>query len=104
MKDWIIIALVILLSAPAIAFSQDQPLTGEQVYQKVCVACHGSGVAGAPKVGDKEAWAPHITEGMDHLYHSALNGDGPMPPKGGDSSLSDAEVKAAVDYMVEKSK
>ena len=64
------------------------------------MACHATGVAGAPKAGDKAAWASHLSHGMDQLYTHAIKGFKAMPPKGGNVSLSDAEVKAAVDYMV----
>ncbi len=81
---------------------------GQQVFQTTCVACHGAGIAGAPKLGDKSQWAKHIAKGRDTLYASAVNGvqgsAGAMPPKGGNPALSDAEVKAAVDYMVARSK
>ncbi|HSO08207.1 MAG TPA: c-type cytochrome [Pelomicrobium sp.] len=77
---------------------------GEAVYNKACVACHATGAAGAPKQGDKAAWAPRIAQGKDALYTAAIKGKGVMPPKGGATSLSDAEVKAAVDFMVAKSK
>jgi cytochrome c5 len=81
---------------------------GEQVYGKVCVACHGTGIAGAPKVGDKETWKPHISKGMHTLVNHAIKGftggKGVMPPKGGAPSLSDAEVEAAVRYMVMQSR
>ncbi len=103
MKLSIVLVAVASLLLPVAAFSQD-PMTGEKVYQKSCAACHGSGIAGAPKLGDKAAWAPRIGEGMDVMYKSALQGDGAMPAKGGNSALSDAEVKAAVDYMISKSK
>jgi len=73
---------------------------GKQTYDTVCMACHGTGVAGAPKFGDKAAWAPRIKQGKDALHASALKGKGAMPPKGGNASLSDDAVKAAVDYMV----
>jgi cytochrome c5 len=72
---------------------------GEKVYQSSCVACHASGVAGAPKAGDKAAWAPRLQAGMNALYANALKGKGAMPPKGGNAALADAEVKAAVDYL-----
>ena len=78
--------------------------TLKDVYDKVCTACHSAGVAGAPKFGDKAAWAPRIKEGKDHLYASVLKGKGAMPPKGGNPALSDADVKAAVDYMVSAAK
>lgn len=81
---------------------------GKAVYDSACVACHGTGVAGAPKLGDKAAWAPRIAQGMETLYTHSLKGfqgkTGVMPPKGGFANLSDAEVKAAVDYMVSKAK
>lgn len=73
---------------------------GKDVYDKACMACHGTGVAGAPKAGDKAAWAPRINAGMKMLYTTALKGKGAMPPKGGNVALPDADVKAAVDYMV----
>ena len=81
---------------------------GQQVYQASCVACHGAGIAGAPKVADKGQWAARIAKGPEALYASAVNGvqgsAGVMPAKGGNPALSDAEVKAAVDYMVGQSK
>ena len=81
---------------------------GQQVYQTTCVACHDAGIAGAPKLGDKSQWAKHVAKGLETLYASAVNGvqsaTGAMPPKGGNPALSNAEVKAAVDYMVARSK
>ena len=77
---------------------------GKKIYESTCVACHGAGVAGAPKFGDKAAWAPRIQQGMPTLYATALKGKGVMPPKGGNTSLSDDAVKAAVDYMVAAAK
>ena len=79
---------------------------GQQVYQATCVVCHGAGVAGAPKLGDRGQWAKHIAKGLDTLYASAVNGlqGSAMPAKGGNPALSDAEVKAAVDYMLAQSK
>ena len=73
---------------------------GKKVFDTTCTACHTPGVAGAPKFGDKKGWAPHLAHGVDTLYATAIKGKGAMPPKGGNASLSDAEVKAAVDYMV----
>jgi len=81
---------------------------GKQVYQAGCVACHDPGIAGAPKLGDKGQWAKRIAKGIDTLYASAVNGvtgsAGAMPAKGGNPALSNAEVKAAVDYIVAQSK
>jgi len=80
---------------------------GKTVYDKSCAACHAGGLAGAPPIGNPDAWAPRIEQGMDTLYTHAIEGfqgdTGMMPARGGDSSLSDEEVKAAVDYMVAES-
>ena len=73
---------------------------GKKVYDTTCMACHTPGVAGAPKFGDKAQWATPLKLGVDTLYASALKGKGAMPPKGGNGSLTDADVRAAVDYMV----
>jgi cytochrome c5 len=73
---------------------------GESVYGMACLACHTTGAAGAPKLGDKAAWGPRIAQGMDVLHASAINGKGAMPPKGGRVDLSDADIQAAVVYMV----
>ena len=81
----------------------NQTKSGEQVYNAVCLACHSSGAAGAPITGNKNQWSERIAEGIDHLYEQAINGIGVMPAKGGNPSLTDDEVKAAVDYMIEKS-
>jgi cytochrome c5 len=77
---------------------------GKKVYDATCTACHASGIAGAPKFGDKAAWAPHLQGGVPHLYETALKGKGAMPPKGGNANLTEAELKAAVDYMVAAAK
>jgi len=81
---------------------------GQQVYQATCVVCHGAGIAGAPKLDDKGQWATRIAKGVDTLYASAVNGvqgsAGVIPARGGNPALSDAEVRAAVDYMVARSK
>jgi len=76
---------------------------GEALYKQVCVACHAAGVAGSPKFGDKAAWAPRIKTGLDALTASALKGKGAMPPKGG-SAASEADVRSAVEYMVNAAK
>ena len=78
--------------------------TNKGAYDKICAVCHSAGIAGAPKTGDKAAWAPRIAAGQAALYNSALKGKNAMPPKGGMLDLPDAEVKAAVDYMVNASK
>ena len=77
---------------------------GKKIFEASCAACHGTGVAGAPKFGDKSAWAPRIAQGINVLYTHAIGGfqgkAGVMPPKGGNTALPDPDVKAAVDYMV----
>jgi cytochrome c5 len=80
------------------------PVDGKAVYDKVCVACHQVSVAGSPRLGDQAAWAPRIKTGMDSLMQSVTKGKGAMPPRGGNPSLSDAEVRAAVEFMVGQSK
>ena len=76
---------------------------GQQVYKNSCQSCHAAGVAGAPKLGDKAAWAPRIATGMDALVASSINGKGIMPPKGACASCSDDDLKASVEYMVSES-
>ncbi len=81
---------------------------GKATYDTACAACHGQGVAGAPKVGDAAAWTERVAQGMDVMVDHAINGyqgkAGFMPAKGGFANLSDDEVKEAVEYMVENSK
>jgi cytochrome c5 len=83
------------------------PADGEAVYNSACAACHAAGVAGAPKLGDPEVWSGRITQGMDVLLDHAINGyqgeKGVMPAKGGNAALSDEEVTAAVEHMVNAS-
>ena len=97
-------APVVANAQPAAAAAPAKPMSGQQVYQQVCTVCHGAGLAGAPKTGDKAAWKPRIAAGIATLYTHALSGIRAMPPKGGNPSLSDAEVKAAVDYLVAQAK
>lgn len=89
-------------AAEPVAVAEDLP--GETVYSQACVACHGAGIAGAPKLGDKAAWASRIAQGADTLHTHALQGfqgkAGYMPPKGGRTDLSDQSVINAVDYIV----
>lgn len=83
-------------------------LAGEEVYNMACIACHGAGVAGAPKFSDAAAWAPRIAKGAETLHEHALKGfqgqAGFMPPKGGRVDLSDQSIVNAVDFMVSKAK
>lgn len=90
-------------AAPAVAIASNSA-KGKEVYDAACLACHMSGAAGAPKVGDKADWSGRLAQGMDALYSGAINGKGAMPPKGGRLDIADADIKAAVDYMVEQSK
>jgi len=87
-------------AAPAAGAAVD----GKAIFQSTCFACHGTGAAGAPKAGDKAAWAPHLAKGLATLHKHAITGftgkKGVMPAKGGNASLSDAQVEAAVNYMV----
>ena len=96
-------AAVAAVAAPAVAAAD----TGKKLYDSACIACHGAGIAGAPKLGDKGAWAARIGQGDAVMYDHAIKGfqgkTGFMPPKGG-STAPDADVKAAVDYMVVASK
>lgn len=90
-------------AAPAAAGGSVDLAAGKALYDKSCVACHGTGVAGAPKLGDKAAWAPRIAEGMDAMMKIAINGKGAMPPRGA-TTASDAELRAAVEYMAQAAK
>ena len=87
-------------AAPAAAVSAD---AGKALYDKACFVCHAAGVAGAPKFGDKNAWAPYVATGLDAMVKVAISGKGAMPPKGG-STASDDEIRAAVQYMVDHAK
>jgi cytochrome c5 len=84
------------------------PKTGTEVYDQACVACHGQGIAGAPKAGDAAAWGPRLAKGKEVLYQHAIEGyqgsAGVMPPKGGRVDLSDDLVRAAVDHILEMSR
>ena len=87
--------------AAAVDFTSDAATlaVGAKLYQQNCFACHDTGAAGAPKRGDKAAWAPRISQGAEVLYQAAIKGINAMPARGG-SRASDAEIKAAVDYIV----
>jgi cytochrome c5 len=73
--------------------------TGEQIVSVRCSHCHRTGVNGAPKIGDKEAWIPRLKPGLDVVVRSAINGHGAMPPRGGMANLTDAEIRSAITYM-----
>ena len=94
-------------AAPAAAITVADNTVGKSVYGKACALCHAAGVAGAPKPGDKEAWATRVAQGKETLYKHAIEGytgaNGMMPARGGNSTLSDDDVKAAVDFMADQS-
>ena len=93
-----------------VAVAGDEPAaapvkqSGKDLYAAACFACHGTGAAGAPILGDKAAWSARISAGDDALYTNAIKGKGGMPPKGGRADLSDDAIKSIVDYMVAESK
>lgn len=91
-------------TAAASSSSSSAPRTGEELYHNFCSACHGTGAAGAPKYGDKQAWAPRIAKGKQTLYSHATNGFNAMPPKGTCMGCSEQEIHNAVDYMVKAAK
>ena len=94
-------------AAPAAAITVADNTVGKGVYGKACALCHAAGVAGAPKPGDKEAWATRVAQGKETLYKHAIEGytgaNGMMPARGGNSTLSDDDVKAAVNFMADQS-
>ena len=87
-----------------VAPSDGKPRSAEAVYNAICKACHDTGVAGAPKTGDKAAWAPRLATGAAALLKSATNGKNAMPARGGAADLSDDELKAAVEYLTGQAK
>jgi cytochrome c5 len=93
-------APAVVAAAPAAATND----VGEKLYKQACAACHIAGVAGAPKFGDKTAWAPRIATGMDALVAAVVAGKGIMPAKGGAAGASDADLRAATQYMVDAAK
>ncbi len=96
-----------LAPPPPVDAGPAKEYTGEEVYNMACVACHGAGIAGAPKNGDSAAWGPRIAKGDDTLHKHAIEGfQGPagfMPPKGGRIDLSDQSIINAVEFMVAES-
>jgi cytochrome c5 len=100
--------LAIFAASALLGMSANAFADGKQTFDTVCFVCHAQGIAGAPKLGDKAAWEPRIAQGMDVLATHAINGftgkTGTMPPKGGRMDVSDADVKAAIQYMVDQAK
>ena len=94
-----------LLALAAMGLAQTATAAdGKAVYEQTCAMCHASGVANAPKLGDKAAWAPRVATGKAALVASVTGGKGAMPPKGGNPALTDDQVKATVEWMVAQSK
>lgn len=89
-----------VIAACAVPTASVLAADGKSVYDSTCVACHATGVANAPKFGDKAAWAPRVATGVDALVKSVVTGKGAMPPKAGNAALAEGDIKAAVQYMV----
>lgn len=100
MKFWFAVLSLLLGTLTAHAGPPD----GKAVYVQICRACHATGIAGAPIIGDRDAWSARISAGQDTLLQSALRGKGGMPPKGGNPGLSDEQVRAAMEYMIAQSR
>ena len=91
--------IVVATIPPPAAAGASSKTDGKSVYDTACAACHAAGVAGAPKFGDKSAWAPRLAAGKDAMHAAAIKGKGAMPAKGGQLQLSDEQVRSAVDFM-----
>lgn len=100
MKGIATIAALAALALAQPAFAAD----GKTVYGQTCAACHASGLAGAPKLGDKAAWSPRVGSGKPALVATVVKGKGAMPPKAGNASLTEEDIRAAVDYMLDSVK
>jgi cytochrome c5 len=98
------VAAAVVAAAPAAAPAPATSDVGEKLYKQACAACHIAGVAGAPKFADKTAWAPRIATGMDAMVAAVISGKGIMPAKGGAAGASDADLRAATQYMVDAAK
>ncbi|MEZ5541595.1 MAG: c-type cytochrome [Pseudomonadota bacterium] len=98
------IKLAVLGTTLLVANTAVQAADAETIYNTKCMACHATGAAGAPKVGDKEAWAPRIATGMDALLASATNGKNAMPPKGTCMDCTADDLKGVIEYMTSQSK
>jgi cytochrome c5 len=94
--------LALLLLAGGLAAAEEAK-RGEQVYRETCAACHDTGAAGAPRIGDEKAWAPRIREGKRMMVKMAIRGIRGMPPRGGNPALTDEEVERAVVYLLNRS-
>lgn len=101
-KVMLLVASVALLASQASFAAPERK--GEDVYKAACVVCHGAGIAGAPKSGDKAAWKARIAQGTPTLYSNALKGIRAMPAKGACAACTEKEIKNAVDFMVSQAK
>ena len=93
-------AFAVLTFGIAVAVAPAQADDGKAVYDKTCAMCHAQGVANAPKLGDKAAWAPRLGQGVPAMVATVIQGKGAMPPKAGNAALTEAEIKAGVEFMV----
>ena len=100
MKLRLALLSTLLTCLPAVVSAAD----GKAVYLQICRACHATGVAGAPILGDRDAWSIRLSAGSEAMLQSALRGKGGMPPKGGHPGLSDEQVRAAMEYMISRSR
>ncbi len=96
--------VIALSTAAALMAGQAFAADGKAIYESTCKVCHDQGVAGAPKMGDKAAWAPRIKTGEAAMIQSVAKGKGAMPAKAGNAALSEADLKASVQYMVSSNK
>lgn len=99
------VSATVVAATPSPAFPKADAAVlakGETIYNQTCQACHAAGVMGAPKIGDKTSWEPHLAKGLDTLHTNAINGFKMMPPKGGNAMLKEPDVQAAVDFMISK--
>ena len=103
MKKMMLVLASLSVFASQVSFAAAER-KGEDVYKAACVLCHGAGIAGAPKFGDKAAWKARIAQGVPKLHMNAIKGIRAMPPKGTCATCTDKEIKNAVDYMVSKAK
>lgn len=106
MKKYMILLTIfafIIVSVTA-ASSKGDAKKGEAIYNRICMACHAAGVAGAPKLGDKATWAPRIKQGKEVLLEHTLKGFKVMPPKGGCGDCSKQDIENAIAYMLSKAR
>lgn len=96
-------ALAVLVLAATAAVAEDGAPSGQSVYEVVCASCHDTGVEGAPRIGDRAAWSKRVAQGLPALTRSTLEGIRKMPPHGGDTTLSDLELRRAIVYIVNES-